>query len=118
MIAAYIVTGLFILFDLVTGFIKALHAKNVNSTILREGLFHKLSEILAIAGSVLLEQGGKYVGDISIPIVKGVCVYICIMEFTSIVENICEINPRLCKMFKPYLIKLQKGEETNGKSGN
>lgn len=105
----YIVTGIFILFDIVTGLIKALYNEGLNSTLLRQGLFHKLSEVVAIIGSGLLEYGLIYI-DIhaDLPILKVVAVYICTTELVSILENLAEVNPTLEKLFKPYLEKLKK----------
>ena len=75
---AYITVAAFILFDIVTGIIKALYKEGLNSTVLRKGLFHKLSEILAVIGSGLLEYGIQYVNlGIDIPVLGVVTVYIC-----------------------------------------
>ena len=105
----YVVVCGFIVFDIITGVTKALYKEGLNSTYLRKGLFHKLSEILAIIGCGLIEYAGKYVNlGIDLPIVNGVAIYICMMELISIVENISVINPRLAKLFKPYLEKLKE----------
>ena len=79
---------------------------------LREGLFHKLGEILAVVGSGLLEYAIVYVDlGIDVPILNAVCGYICVMEFVSVVENISQMNPELEKFFKPYLEKLKSKED-------
>ena len=104
----------FILFDIITGIAKALYHEGLNSTYLRQGLFHKLSEILAVLGSYLLEYACDYINlGIDLPILSAIGVYICLMELISIIENLCEMNPRLAKIFKPYLEKLKKGEESS-----
>lgn len=109
----YIIIGCFILFDIITGIIKALYNEGLNSTILRKGLFRKLSEILAVVGSGLLEYAISVIDfGLDLPVLNVVAVYICTMELVSIVENICEVNPALAKLFKPYLQKLQLREET------
>ena len=114
----YITVGCFILFDILTGVLKALYNEGLNSTYLRKGLFHKLSEILAIIGSGLLEYGVQYVElGIEIPILNIVAVYICSMELVSILENLGEVNPTLGKLFKPYLEKL-KGENNDRSADN
>lgn len=106
--AIYITIGCFIIFDIVTGLIKALYKGNLNSTYLRKGLYHKISEILAVVGSGLLEYGIKYVElGVDIPVLKVVVIYICTMELVSILENFCEVNPTLAKLFKPYMEKLK-----------
>lgn len=110
----YIVVGVFILFDILTGIIKALYQEGLNSTKLRKGLFHKLSEIIAVAGSGLIEYGLAYVHlNIDLPLLNIVSVYICTMELVSVLENLGKTNPSLAKLFKPYLekIKSQESEE-------
>lgn len=112
---AYIVVASFILFDIITGFIKAFYHKKINSTALRKGLFHKLSEIIAVAGCWLFEFGAKYLNiNIDLPLVASVSAYISIMELISILENLSEVNPSLEKLFKPYLEKLKKRSDDNG----
>ena len=111
MVQMGIIVGCFILFDIITGILKALYQEGINSTKLRQGLFHKLSEVLAVAGSMLLEIGADYMNfGLNLPLTKTVVTYICIMEFVSILENLCEINPELEKLFKPYLQKLKEKE--------
>ena len=108
----YIIVGCFILGDIVTGLLLAAYKGTINSTALRQGLFHKLSECLAVVLSVFLEYACDYIElGIELPILNIVSVYICVMELVSIIENLCGINPRLEKLFKPYLEKLKDVEE-------
>lgn len=112
--STYVVVGCFILFDIVTGIMKALYNGGINSTLLRVGLFHKLSEVLAVVGSGLLEYGADYLQiGAEYPVLAIVSTYIILMELISILENICEVNPTLGKLFKPYLEKLKnkKGKD-------
>lgn len=103
-----IVVGGFILFDIITGVIKGLANEGLNSTILRKGLFHKVSELIAAVGALLLQFGADYIKlDIVLPLLPVVGTYICVMELISIIENLCEVNPTLNKLFKPYLEKLK-----------
>lgn len=107
-----IVVGVFILFDFVTGLMKAIKNKEINSTVLRKGLFHKLSEIVTVLGAWLLEYGMKYINlDIDIPLLTGVVSYICLMELISIIENLCDLNPDLFKFFRPYLEKMKPKQD-------
>ena len=109
----YIVVIGFIIFDIITGILKALANEGLNSTILRKGLFHKLSEILSAAGAGLAEYGASYVDlGFKIPLAIGVCSYICLMEAISIIENLCILNPNMAKFFKPVLNKLKEDETT------
>ena len=112
----YITVGVFIVFDIVTGIIKALYNEGLNSTYLRKGLFHKLSEIIAVLGSGLLEYGIAYINlGVDIPVLGVVSAYICGMELVSIIENLCEVNPGLAKLFKPYLEKLKNSDKEDKK---
>lgn len=102
----------FILFDILTGVIEAFYKKNVNSTAIRRGLYHKLSEVLALVGSYGLEYLIQYINlGVELPLLGVVAVYICLMELISIMENICDINPELGTLFKPYLEKLHVAVE-------
>lgn len=108
MIAQLFISGGFILFDIVTGFVKALYRKELDSTALRKGLFRKLSEVLALVGAFLLGYVADYIElGIELPLLNVVSVYICTMELVSIIENLCEVNPTMFSLFSPYLKKLK-----------
>ena len=114
MIKYAVVSACFIVFDVVTGFIKALAQKNVDSTILRKGLFHKLSEIAAIAFSMGCEYALQFINiGFNLPMVIAVCSYIILMESISILENIISLNPRLGKFLQKYLKKLKGAQDEN-----
>ena len=111
-----ICTTVCILFDIVSGLIKALYFGNVNSTYLRKGLLHKATEVLTICGAALLEYGMQYINlGFDLPLLKTVGIYICAMEIVSVLENIGEVNPKLGNFLKPYLekLKLKEGEAEN-----
>lgn len=103
----YIIVGSFILFDIITGVLKALYKGKLNSTLLRKGLFHKLSEVITVACSGLLQYATTIVDfGVNVPLLPIVSVYICLMELVSIIENLCVVNPKLKKLFSPYLEKI------------
>lgn len=110
-----VAVAVFIVFDIITGIIKALYNNGLNSTYLRKGLFHKLSEVIAVVGAYLLEYGIQYIQlGVDVPLLKATAAYICVMELVSILENLAEVNPILGRFFKPYLEKLKtKGDESN-----
>ena len=111
----YIVVLCFIGFDILTGFMKAFYKEGINSTILRKGLFHKLSEVVAVVGAGLFEYGSEYINiNVDVPLVKCVSAYICVMELISILENLSTINPALGKLFKPYLEKMKDKDGEDG----
>ena len=104
----------FIVFDVVTGLIKAGYNGNYNSAIMREGGFHKSVEVMAMAVAYFVEYAIVYINiGVDVPAVPAVTVYICIMELISILENICAVNPQMCALFKPYLDKLKGGNDAS-----
>jgi len=119
MIKVAIVTLVFILFDILTGFLKAAANHNIDSTALRKGLLHKLSEVMAIVFAFLCEYAVQYIHlGVEIPLVIAVCGYIIIMETISVLENIVEVNPELGKFFSKYLSKLKEVQENGSAADN
>lgn len=79
-----IVTPLvFSLADIITGYIQAVINKDVQSQVMREGLLHKMLLIVILILSFIM-QFAFNLKCISIV----VCLYICLMETTSIFENL------------------------------
>ena len=104
----------FIVFDVVTGLIKAGYNGNYNSAIMRQGGFHKSMEVMAMAVAYFVEYAIVYINiGVDVPAVPAVTVYICIMELISVIENICAVNPQMCALFKPYLDKLKGGNDAS-----
>ena len=104
----------FIVFDVVTGLIKAGYNGKYNSVIMRQGGFHKSMEVMAMAVAYFVEYAVAYINiGVDVPAVPAVTVYICIMELISILENICAVNPQMCALFKPYLDKLKGGNDAS-----
>lgn len=119
MIKIAIVTLVFILFDILTGFLKAAANHNIDSTALRKGLLHKLSEVVAIVFAFLCEYAVQYIHlGVEIPLVIAVCGYIIIMEIISVLENIVEVNPELGKFFSKYLSKLKEVQADDSQIDN
>lgn len=108
----YVVVFGFIVFDVVTGIIRAIYTGNVNSSCLRKGLMHKFTELLTLVGCSCINYIAGYYHIGNMPdLVSAFSVYICTMELISIIENLSEVNPILSSFFKPYLEKLKKGDE-------
>lgn len=117
--AIYVLAIILILFDVITGLLKAIKNHDLDSTILREGLYHKLAEILAMLCPAILYYGAKYTNiDIPFPLPEFVCTYISVMEIVSSIENLCEVNPDLFKLFQPFLKKLKDRGDTDERKGN
>lgn len=116
LIFLYIVPFVLICFDFLTGFIKAIYNKKLDSTILRKGLFHKLAELLALIACGGIDYAVNFVNlPFDLPILPSVAIYICIMEIISCFENLCEVNPKLNDFFAPYLQKLKNDEKEDEK---
>lgn len=95
----FLITLVFILMDIVTGYGQALANKMIKSEKMRQGFWHKLAIILAliVAGMVdiAIQLGiGEQLGFVA-PIFECACIYIMAMELTSILENIVKMNPEL-----------------------
>ena len=74
---------LFNLADIITGYIQAIINKNVDSTVMRVGLLHKMLLIIIMLLAFVM-QFAFALKAISIT----VCLYICLMETVSILENL------------------------------
>ena len=85
-----------ILLDIITGLIKAVYTHTFQSRIMREGLFHKVGEL--IAGGVL--YGAQIVlpmigVETTLPLFPAGVGYCFIMELGSIIENLRAFTPAL-----------------------
>lgn len=91
-----IIACIFIVFDILTGIAGGIKEKALNSTALREGLWHKVGFIGLILLAYLLEVGSLYIDlGFEFPSVTVICVYIIITECVSIFENLCILNPEI-----------------------
>ena len=104
-----IVAIVFIAFDILTGWTKALATHTTNSSIMRVGLFHKLGEILAILFGYGCQYSFPKIGvAIPIPLPEAIATYIILMEVASIIENLTKINPQLAEVLNRLF---KKGDE-------
>lgn len=91
-----LITGIFILFDIISGIIQAIANKDVSSEKLRKGAFHKIAFVLIVCLAYLIDYGVGYIDmGFNFPIVIPTCTYICFTEIISILENIVKLNPSL-----------------------
>lgn len=105
----YIVCGVFILLDIVSGLLKAGKAGEVNSSVMREGVFHKAAEVFVLIFATTVECASPYISlPEGLPLVAVTATYLCVMEGISIVENLCAVNPALSRLFSKYLQKVNK----------
>lgn len=114
-IAPLIVVLIFIAFDVLTGWLKAIATGTVDSSIMRKGLFHKVGELLAMTFGYLCQFTLPYVGvEIVIPFAGAIGTYIVLMEIASIVENIAKINPSLSDILNKFFSKDKLQADENG----
>lgn len=96
---------IFMVGDYVSGFIQAVINNNVDSKIMREGLFRKILLVLVILLSFIFQYA------FNIPIIsKVVCIYIIIMEIVSILENLKKAGVDLGKLGE--LLKIKSENDT------
>lgn len=99
---ALIATLFFTATDYLTGVVKAIMQNNLSSQKMREGLGHKFAYLILISVAYVIDTVSAHVSlglpvNVFIVTVGGVC----LIELTSILENICEINPELKN--KPFM---------------
>lgn len=92
----------FIAMDYLTGVVKAIMQNNLSSSKMREGLGHKFAYLVLISVAYAIDTVNTHVSlglplNVFIVTVGGVC----LIELTSILENVCEINPELKN--KPFM---------------
>lgn len=111
----YIITGAFIILDFITGLIKAFKNKEYNSSVMREGLFHKAGSVIVVAFGALVDYAQLFLDlGVTVPVAMSICIYICLMEIGSIIENLCLINPRIMPdKLQSFFSKLNNKEVEN-----
>lgn len=91
-----VIACLFMLLDIITGFIQATMNHELDSQVMKRGLFHKCGFILAIVFGCLCEYTMNYVDiGFTMPLQDAVCIYIITTEVISILENLAKISPEL-----------------------
>lgn len=101
-----VIACVFMVLDLITGFCAAVKNHEVQSTKMKQGLWHKCGFLLAIVFGIMCEYAMSYVDlGFTMPIQVAVCTFIIIIEIMSILENLGKISPELAgsnflKIFK------------------
>ena len=90
------IVGVFIIFDIVSGILQAISNPELSSEKLRQGAWHKMGLVLFVCLAYFIDYGTGYLDlGFNFPIVTPLCIYICITEVVSIVENITKMAPEL-----------------------
>lgn len=86
----------FISADYITGMIKAIMQGNLSSKRMREGLGHKLAYLMLALTSWFIDTLNMHL-SLGFPVDVFTCIVsgVCLIELTSIIENITAINPEL-----------------------
>jgi toxin secretion/phage lysis holin len=86
----------FITTDYVTGVAKAIMQDNLSSKKMREGLGHKFAYVILTLTAWFIDEVNLHI-DLGLPVSVFVCTVsgICLIELTSILENVTAINPEL-----------------------
>ena len=115
-----LIVGVFMLFDIASGIMQAIKNKELSSEKLREGAWHKMGLIIFVCLAYFIDYGTGYLDlGFNFPIVTPLCIYICLTEVVSIVENVVKLNPelkgtKLVSFFKPSEIVDDKPSDDKG----
>ena len=92
----WIVIAAAILLDIITGLIKAFYTNTFKSSVMRQGLFHKLGELLAVGTLYGAQIALPMIGvDAHLPLFPAGVGYCVLMELGSIIENLRSFTPGL-----------------------
>lgn len=118
-IAALVITCVLIVMDYLTGLAKSVVNKDIDSTKMRDGLWHKATYVAVIVLAEIIEHGQEAVDlGFTVPLIVPTCVYIVLTETASILENLSQINPELADSPVMQLFRSTKNTAGNGaKSG-
>lgn len=119
-IPIYMILCASVILDIATGIAQAVANQSLDSTVLRNGLFHKLSYFFAVMLALLLEWACNYLDlGFSIELFIPLAAYIVITESISVLENIVRLNPELREspIFK-LLSSTQNRRSTDNAKGN
>ena len=84
-------------FDVVVGVFGAVVRHAFQSSKMREGIGHKAMLVLIIALAVIVQGATLHIGDMgwSVPLILPACVYIIVMEVSSVMETMAQTYPEL-----------------------
>lgn len=101
-----IISFVMIFTDILTGYLKAIKNKKINSSISRDGFIKKIGWVIAIVFGFIVD----YILKINL-FLKGTSLVCITTEGMSIYENLSEIGVKL--PFSKYFEKIHKGGENN-----
>ena len=103
---------IFISFDILFGLLQVLTKQTFQSSVMRQGLFHKLGEILCYLFGVVCDATLPMI-NILVPfsLASAITIYIVIMEVGSILENLSKISPVMAKYLGFIFEKLRPPDD-------
>lgn len=108
---------LLVLIDYVTGVVNAIMHGELSSEKMRNGLGHKFAYLAIICVALIVEYGSDYIDlGIELPVFIPVCVGICLIEITSIMENCVKINPELSGSNLLNIFNIERKENNDKKN--
>ena len=110
----YVITTIMVCFDFLTGWAQSVYNNTFESSLMRKGIFHKLSIVAVLVLAALFDWSLAYIdlGVLStVPISGMICAGFTIMEIGSVLENLHKINDEIPASFSG-LLGLGKGDHT------
>jgi phage-related holin len=115
-----VIAALMMVLDIVTGVAAAAKSHDIQSSRLREGLWHKAGYFGLMALAAVYEIACTWLNIVEIaqgigievpvlPALTAVCVFVIVTELVSILENLCELNPEIAKL--PVFSSLKPHED-------
>ena len=110
---------IFIIIDYITGAINAALKKSISSQKMREGLGHKATYIILLSVCYIIDAI-QLNTELNLPtkLFPIVSYGILLIELTSIIENICEINPELKQANFMYIFEKNNTETKENNEHN
>ena len=91
-----IAAGVMIIGDYVSGMAKAIVQRNISSQIMRDGLWHKFAYVMVVGLAAFLQIASRHINlGYDVPLTPLVCGFIVMIEVSSIIENLAEVNPEI-----------------------
>lgn len=91
-----IAAGVLIIGDYVSGMAKAIVQRNISSQTMRDGLWHKFAYVMVVGLAAFLQIASQHINlGYDIPLIPLVCGFIAMIEVSSIIENLAEVNPEI-----------------------
>ena len=108
-----VITCVFMCLDLITGFAQAAKNHDIQSSKMKDGLWHKCGFMLAIIFSIACEYASAYVDlGFTIPVQTAVCTFIILIEVMSNLENLGKLSPELAGSKFLQIFKVDAGKKT------